>query len=622
MFLHLNYSTSYRTALLAAFSLHISTNKMVSATKKVSAAVSYVGLIGDCRTGAALNFLASTNGSDGHCASSPVVISAEECSPGGDDSADRENFVGMLPSAALKPGTALNCDSDPLTPEQIAENEKAFAEEQLARSTEKTEQLRVDAPAEGKDVPGCEGLVWGKMLGKGKSGQVWKVASKKEPSKVYALKKLTCGNEKKDLEAKEAFESEAQILQELIGTGVVEYKGSFGSGGTHCILMELCEGGSLRDMINGRWDDGGYRGFGKEEVLNILGKTAAQLQKMHAENIVHYDLKPENLFLRAKDDSRSVAIGDFGIAGKPGAGDTKLTEKGTLPYMSPEMFKGDVEARGSKDVWALGVILFELLTGEPLFDARKSREAMYQIIQFNFKWLEEKGGKALEDWKELLGGMLQTEPEKRWEAETVADWCLPPQNLKIPCATTGYRLLSRRNSFDPLDSCRSNSRAQQRPISTGSGARRLEIEIPGETPAGYSLLSSRNRSDRASCRSNSSPSLKDSPPGEQEHLLLSPWRMRVPLPPIGNDGRSASGRVRFPVESPQESDWNHRLSASGRGRFRLNSLKFHQHFGLKLTPHTSTSRGAGLIGNRKPTGTNKGSPEGVSLPPLPMSRRG
>jgi len=125
--------------------------------------------------------------------------------------------------------------------------------------------------------------------------------------------------------------------------------------------MPFVEGKSLRDRLRRE------RQLPVDDALRIAREAAQALQYAHSHGVVHRDIKPENLLLT---DDGNTLVADFGIArGLSGGGDDKLTETGvvvgTPAYMSPEQAAGERELDGRTDLYSLGVVLYEMLAGEP-----------------------------------------------------------------------------------------------------------------------------------------------------------------------------------------------------------------------------------------------------------------
>lgn len=138
------------------------------------------------------------------------------------------------------------------------------------------------------------------------------------------------------------------------------------------LVMELLEGESLYDLMSH------VRRLDAEQTLKIIVQTAKGLAKAHASHVVHRDLKPENLFLTHNEDGELVAkLLDFGLAkfyvpSEDSADQVRLTREGALfgtpAYMSPEQARGKGEVDQRSDLWALGCIVYECLTGQTVWN--------------------------------------------------------------------------------------------------------------------------------------------------------------------------------------------------------------------------------------------------------------
>jgi len=143
------------------------------------------------------------------------------------------------------------------------------------------------------------------------------------------------------------------------------------------IVMELLEGENLADRLE--------RGaLPLAEALEIAQQTGDALQAAHDAGIVHRDLKPENIFLTKKHGRDFVKVLDFGISKikNPEHGDPKLTATdqivGTPLYISPELARGAAVVDHRADIYALGVILYEMLTGTPPFAGSNHFQLLYK----------------------------------------------------------------------------------------------------------------------------------------------------------------------------------------------------------------------------------------------------
>ncbi len=171
------------------------------------------------------------------------------------------------------------------------------------------------------------------------------------------------------------FVDEARAVNQIRHRGIIDIF-SFGAlaDGRHYYVMELLEGATLHAYLEQRG------ALPIAEALPILRDIARAIDAAHATGIAHRDLKPENVFLVFDDAGVSVKILDFGIAKllgeKPAGSKTRTgTAMGTPCYMSPEQTRG-VNVDRRTDVYAFGVMTFELLTGKLPFDADTAIDLM------------------------------------------------------------------------------------------------------------------------------------------------------------------------------------------------------------------------------------------------------
>jgi len=197
-----------------------------------------------------------------------------------------------------------------------------------------------------------------KCLGRGGMGVVYK-ARQPRLNRLVALKILARDKEQ-DTRFTERFTREAQALARLNHPNIVAVH-DFGEIGGHCYLvMEFVDGLNLRQLLQA----------GKmppEQALTIVPKICEALQYAHDQGVVHRDIKPENILL---DKSGRVKIADFGIAKMLGdeAGQQTLTGAkdavGTPHYMAPEQIEKPLTVDHRADIYSLGVVFYEMLTGE------------------------------------------------------------------------------------------------------------------------------------------------------------------------------------------------------------------------------------------------------------------
>jgi serine/threonine protein kinase/Flp pilus assembly protein TadD len=234
-------------------------------------------------------------------------------------------------------------------------------------------ETRPFKPAEGE--PRIEGVVADKYkiareLGRGGMGRVYK-AEDVRLRRPVALKFLP-PNLGQDKEARDRFVREAQAASALDHPNICTiYEINETDTGQMFIAMAYYGGESLKERIE--------RGpLGIEDALNIAVQVAEGLARAHEAGMIHRDVKPANILITPRDE---VKIVDFGLAKLTG---THITTSvgvpmGTVLYMSPEQARGDrVDKR--TDIWALGVVLYEMLTGTLPFAGDNEQAVIYSIL--------------------------------------------------------------------------------------------------------------------------------------------------------------------------------------------------------------------------------------------------
>src|ERR1700741_1379767 len=168
------------------------------------------------------------------------------------------------------------------------------------------------------------------------------------------------------------FQTEARAAGLLTHPNIVVVYDAGEEDGLYYITMELVEGKSLQALL-----DGGHA-FPLPRTLRIMEQTCSALQFAHERNIVHRDIKPANLMLTPDD---TVKVTDFGTEKILQFGTVQQTAHvmGTPSYMSPEQVKGKV-VDGRSDIFSLGVLLYEMVTGEKPFPGQNITTVIYKIV--------------------------------------------------------------------------------------------------------------------------------------------------------------------------------------------------------------------------------------------------
>ena len=211
-------------------------------------------------------------------------------------------------------------------------------------------------------------------LGRGAMGVVYRasdpVIGRTVAVKTLQLSEAGTGLTKPELLAR--FQTEARAAGLLTHPNIVVVFDAGEEDGLFFITMELVEGKSLQGLL-----DSGQL-FPLQRVLRIMEQTCSALQFAHDRNIVHRDIKPANLMLTPDD---SVKVTDFGTAKILQFGTVQQTAHvmGTPSYMSPEQVKGKV-VDGRSDIFSLGVLLYEMVTGEKPFPGQNITTVIYKIV--------------------------------------------------------------------------------------------------------------------------------------------------------------------------------------------------------------------------------------------------
>jgi len=204
-------------------------------------------------------------------------------------------------------------------------------------------------------------------LGRGAMGVVYRG---KDPfiGRTVAIKTIT-GNFTDNPDLLERFYREARAAGGLQHPNIVTIYDMGEDNGTPYIAMELLEGDDLSHMVEKEKEEGGQNPLPASIKLNYIVQVCRALEFAHKRNIVHRDIKPGNIVVT---NDGTVKVVDFGIARLT---DTSSTSSGmligTIDYMSPEQIRGE-KVDGRSDIWAVGVMMYEILTYTKPFQAETS----------------------------------------------------------------------------------------------------------------------------------------------------------------------------------------------------------------------------------------------------------
>jgi WD40 repeat protein/tRNA A-37 threonylcarbamoyl transferase component Bud32 len=251
------------------------------------------------------------------------------------------------------------------------------------------------------------------QIAHGGMGVVYR-ARQKRPGRIVALKMILAGAHASQVD-RERFRTEAQAMARLQHPNIVQVFEVGEHKGQPYFSMEFCPGGSLAKKLAGT-------PLPPKEAGELIETLARAMHAAHAKGVIHRDLKPANVLL-AEDGTPKVT--DFGLARKIDEPGMTMTGAimGTPSYMAPEQAQGKVKELGRAcDVYALGAIFYECMTGRPPFRAATKLETMMQVISDEPVPPRQLNAGVPKDLETVCLKCLHKEPRKRYpSAAALAD---------------------------------------------------------------------------------------------------------------------------------------------------------------------------------------------------------
>lgn len=203
----------------------------------------------------------------------------------------------------------------------------------------------------------------------------------------------------------ERFVAEARIIADLRHDNIVQVYDSEQAYATFFIVMERLDGVELKTLVQ-------EGGVSYDEARHILRQVSRGLKYAHERGVVHRDIKPSNILV---ETSGRVKIMDFGIAGGPVTADDAKAQgiMGTPGYIAPELLLGK-GADHRADIYALGVVAYEILTGRSPFAAKQRRDVLKNQLAVSAVDLAAARPDAPEDLVELVRRATQQDPDERF----------------------------------------------------------------------------------------------------------------------------------------------------------------------------------------------------------------
>jgi serine/threonine protein kinase len=242
-------------------------------------------------------------------------------------------------------------------------------------------------------------------IGKGGFGSVWKVVHK-ATKKVYCVKII---GKQSIIEQQlvDQMNREIEIMYLLNHPHCLRLKNHFEDDQNFYLLMPLASKGQLYKILRR------CKKFDEKTAAQILRETIAALQYMHSFKppILHRDLKPENLLI---NDTGRVYLADYGWSNFKNEGDIRKTFCGTPEYIAPEMLKKEGHDHRI-DIWCVGVLMFEFLSGYSPFCAKTNQDLYMNIRRLKIQWPNDMPPLA----KNLISKILKINPRDRLSLEDI-----------------------------------------------------------------------------------------------------------------------------------------------------------------------------------------------------------
>ncbi|TVU48573.1 hypothetical protein EJB05_08214 [Eragrostis curvula] len=243
-----------------------------------------------------------------------------------------------------------------------------------------------------------------RLVGKGSFAKVFRAAHRRTGAPV-AVKAID--RELVDKRVHEGILQEREILNSISHPNILRLLDTIDTGKVLYLVLEYCDGGDLDSFLNkhGRLPEA--------TAKDLMRQLAEGLKVLRGRNIVHRDLKPQNLLLSTNGDAITLKIGDFGFARSLMNENLAATICGSPLYMAPEIWQGkDYDAKS--DLWSVGVILFQLVTGKLPFPGSNYYQLRQNILasdKLNFPSAIE--ADLCDDCIDLCRRLLLRDPEKR-----------------------------------------------------------------------------------------------------------------------------------------------------------------------------------------------------------------
>ena len=302
-----------------------------------------------------------------------------------------------------------------------------------------------------------------KSIGSGTFGSVWKVRNKKT-NEINAIKVI---NKEYIIKQNmtEQIKKEIEIMSKLNHPHIIKLYSHFEDNENFFLIMEYASRGQLYSFIK------------KQKKLNQISskqyikEIISAVKYLHSLNppIIHRDIKPENILI---DQNGNCKLGDFGLAKYENEKNINEEDNycGTLEYLAPETLNNNLKQGKGVDIWSIGILLFEMLTGRPPFKIEKDKLDLYKNNNdsklWKIKWTDDFPKLA----KDLISRILVPNPENRLNLDQILShqWFIDTPSLRpflnennhnncsekkiLQIKLLGYKSESKNNNIKKYDS--------------------------------------------------------------------------------------------------------------------------------------------------------------------------
>ena len=273
-----------------------------------------------------------------------------------------------------------------------------------------------------------------KILGRGSFGTVYLVKHR-DLTRYFAMKVIKKSSSK-NKDEEEDLMNEIEILRKLDHPNILKITDFYSLKNEYNIITEYCQEGELFDEIKTNAP------FSEVLAAWYMNQILSAVCYCHNMNILHRDLKPENILIvkRQKNGYHPIKIIDFGTAKVFKKEKNEHLLIGSAYYIAPEVLSRNYTELC--DLWSCGVIMYILLTGRPPFNGINEEEIMKKIKEGTYDMIRYPWGIISDDAKDLIKGLLQVNPKKRFTAKQALEhkWF---KNEKIKASQTCYNIKNR-----------------------------------------------------------------------------------------------------------------------------------------------------------------------------------